>query len=68
MFGVELVDDLASACKDFWALDGALSDRLLAVRTPLMKSEVNFCRVVIPIERILHLVAIEIILAVGNSR
>ena len=68
MSGVELVDDLASACKDFWALDGALGDRLLAVRTPLMESEVNFCRVVIPIERILQLVGIEIVVAVGNSR
>lgn len=67
MLGIELVDEFLGGGKNLWALNAALGDRNFAMRAALMESEENLVRVVIPVERVLHFVAIAVIFAVGNS-
>lgn len=67
VFFVELVDNFLSAGKNFGALKRRMFDWELLVGAAGMDGEVDFLGGMVPIERIFHFVAVEIVVTVGNN-
>lgn len=62
---VEVVDNRRGGSKNFRAFERGLGNRKLTARTAGMEGELDFRGIIVPIERILHFVAIEIGVVVG---
>jgi len=65
--GIEVGNDFGGAMENFGALNTGLSDRDFAVGAASVKSETNLISVIIPIKGIFHLVAVVIIVMVGED-
>lgn len=67
VLSIELFDDFSGSGENFGAFDAGACDGDFAVRTASMKGKANFARIVVPIERVFHFVAIMIILIVSKN-
>lgn len=65
--GVEVVNNFAGLGENLGALNTRLIDRDFAVRAALVESEVNLFGFVVPVEGVLHFVAVMVVVAVGKD-